>query len=89
VSRVANDPNQVKKFFQQNVDKINYTHLKSSKDSQSQSILGDNDLSLDTYLDSLSNKNKVYVAIELLSAETLETVYDNHSKSITYLRCSY
>lgn len=85
VSRVANDPNEVKQFFQQNVEKIDYTHLKSSKDGQSQPVLGGSDLSLDTYLDSLSKNSKVYVAIELPSAETLEAAYSNHCHSIAYL----
>jgi len=89
VSRATNGPNEVKKFFQQNVERISYTHLKSSKEGQNQPIICGNDLSLDVYLDSLSKKSKVYVVIELPAAETLEAVYDNHSKSIAYLSSSY
>lgn len=89
VSRVANDPNEVKKLFEENVERIDYTHLKSSKDGQSQPILGSNTLSLGVYLELLSQKSKIYVAIELPSAETLEEAYSNHRKSTAYLCTSY
>lgn len=89
VSRVENHPNDVKEFFEQNVKRIAYTHFKSSIGGQTQAIISGNDLSLGTFLESLSEKSKVYVMIELLAAETLEEVYENHSKSITYLTSNY
>jgi sugar phosphate isomerase/epimerase len=89
VSRTANDPNEVKEFFEQHIEKIDYIHLKSSKDSQTQPILCDSDLSLDLHLDALSKAGKVYVIIELPAAETLEAVHENHRKSLAYLNRSY
>lgn len=89
VSRVANDPNDVKEFLEQNAERIAYTHLKSSIKGKNQPIICGNDLSLDVFLDSLSDKGKVYVVIELPAAETLEAIYLNHSKSIAYLSSNY
>ena len=89
VSRLPKQPNEVKGFFEENVGRISYTHLKSSIEGENQPILCGNDLSFDVYLDSLAKNNKVYVVIELTEAETLEAVYDNHRKSIAYLTSSY
>lgn len=89
VSRTANNPKEVKEFFEQQIEKIDYIHLKSSKDGQTQPILCENDLSLDIYLDALSQKGKTYVIIELPAAQTVEAVHENHSKSIAYLNRSY
>lgn len=89
VSRSVNHPNEIKGFLEENVERISYTHLKSSIEGENQPIICGNDLSLGLYLASLSEKNKVYVVIELPAAETLEVVYDNHSKSIAYLGSSY
>lgn len=89
VSRAANNPHKVKELFEQYSGRIDYTHLKSAKNGQALGILGENDLPLGIYLDLLSKKNKVYVAMELPPAETIETVYANHNKSIAYLRDNY
>ncbi|SFL86083.1 sugar phosphate isomerase/epimerase family protein [Pelosinus propionicus] len=85
VSRDVSDSDAVKTFFEQHIERVDYTHLKSAKDGKSHSILGENTLPLELYLDVLSKKNKVYVAIELSPAEELETIYENHKKSIAYL----
>ncbi|WP_378952952.1 hypothetical protein [Pelosinus sp. sgz500959] len=89
VSRSKNDPNDVKEFFKENIERISYTHLKSSINGENQPIICGNDLSLEIYLDLLSKKSKVYIVIELPAAETLEAVYSNHRKSIIYLSRSY
>lgn len=88
VSRVNNDPNAVKEFFEQHVDKIDYTHLKSSQNGQPQPVIGQSDLPLNRYLDLLNKNNKVYVALELPALDTLEIIYSNHCKSIAYLNHS-
>jgi sugar phosphate isomerase/epimerase len=89
VSRARNDPDKVKELFQQYSERIDYTHLKSAKNGQSLEILGESDLPLGVYLDVLSKKSKVYVAVELSPAETIESVCANHNKSIAYLRDNY
>ena len=89
VSRVTNSSNEVKQLLEANSERIDYTHLKSSKDGQSQPILGSNDLPLGTYLECLAKKGNAYVAIELPSTDTLEEIYANHTKSLAYLSSIY
>jgi sugar phosphate isomerase/epimerase len=89
VSRIVSESNTVKAFFEKHIERIDYTHLKSAKGGQPHPILGENELPLDFYLEALSKKNKVYVALELSPAEELETIYENHNRSIAYLREQY
>jgi sugar phosphate isomerase/epimerase len=84
-SRVVSSPNDVQNFFEANVKKMGYSHIKTSKNRTPQPILDGNELPFDVYLSSLSKFGKVYVAIELVAADTLENAYINHQKSIDYL----
>ena len=85
VSRAENSPCDVKTFFEENVKKVTYTHLKSSVDKKTAQVLNGNELSLDVFLGALVKNGKVYVALELANADTLENAYANHKKSIDYL----
>ena len=85
VSRVVNSPSDVQKFFEANVQKMGYSHMKTSKDRTPQTFLDGNELPFDVYLASLSKNGKVYVTVELVTADTLENAYLNHQKSVDYL----
>jgi sugar phosphate isomerase/epimerase len=85
VSRVVTSPNDVRNFFEANVKKIGYSHMKTSKNRTPQPILDGNELPFDVYFSSLAKFGKVYVTIELAAADTLENAYINHQKSIDYL----
>jgi len=85
VSRVVTSPDDVRGFFEANVKKIGYSHMKTSKNRTPQPFLDGNELSFDIYLSSLSKNGKVYVALEHANAATLEEAYINHQKSVDYL----
>jgi sugar phosphate isomerase/epimerase len=89
VSRVVNSPNDVQKFFEANVKRMGYSHMKTSKNRTPQTFLDGNELPFDIYLSSLSKNGKVYVTIEHANADTLEDAYTNHQKSIDYLRNNF
>lgn len=85
VSRVENSPSDVQAFFEANVQKIGYSHLKTSIGHKPQQFLNGNELAHDVFFKSLSKNGKVYMAIELANADTLQDAYANHQKSIDYL----
>jgi sugar phosphate isomerase/epimerase len=89
VSRVVKPPSEVRDFFEANVKRIGYSHMKTSKNRTPQPILDGNELPFDVYFSSLSKSGKVYVAIELAAADTLENAYNNHQKSIDYLLSNF
>ncbi|MDR3563883.1 MAG: TIM barrel protein [Negativicutes bacterium] len=84
-SRVENSPTDVRKFFEANVTKMGYSHLKTSINHKPAQYLNGNELAFDVYFASLSKLGKVYVAIELANADNLEQAYANHEKSVDYL----
>jgi sugar phosphate isomerase/epimerase len=77
-------------FFEKHVDKVGYTHLKTSENHKPQMVLGPNELSFDVYFAELEKHAKHYVAIELaINAGSLDEVFRNHIKSIEYLTEHY
>jgi sugar phosphate isomerase/epimerase len=85
VSRAENSPNDVKAFFEENVKRMGYTHLKTSIDKKTGQVLNGNEVPFETFFTSLAKNGKVYVAFELANADTLENTKINHQKSIDYL----
>jgi hypothetical protein len=90
VSRQPGEPAAVRNFFESNVDKVGYTHLKTSRNHKAQPVLGPNELSFDVYFAGLEKHAKHYVAIELTgNAGSLNEVFKNHINSIDYLTENY
>lgn len=89
VSRVENSPTDVQAFFEANVKRMGYSHLKTSINHKPQQYLNGNELAFDVYFNALSKKGKVYMAIEHANADTLKDAYLNHQKSIDYLLKNY
>ena len=88
-SRAENSPSDVKAFFEENVKRMGYTHFKTSIDKKPAVVLNGNDVPFDVFLNSLAKNGKVYIALELANADTLENAYANHQKSIDYLRKNF
>jgi len=88
-SRAENSPSDVKAFFEENVKRMGYTHLKTSIDKKAEQVLNGNEVPFETFFTSLAKNGKVYVAIELANADTLENAKINHEKSIDYLRKNF
>ena len=88
-SRAENTPTDVKTFFESAVKRMGYTHLKSSIDKKPAQVLNGNEVPFETFFTALAKNGKVYVAIELANADTLENAYLNHQKSIDYLRKNF
>ena len=88
-SRVPSDPEQVKSFLAENVFKVGYTHLKTSRAQKPQPVLDSNELPFDFFLTNLRKNGKFYVAIELDPATNLADAYANHIKSIEYLKKNF
>jgi len=89
VSRVENSPADVQAFFEANVKKMGYSHLKTSIAHQPQPYLNGNELPFEVYFKSLAKYDKVYVAIELFNADSLENEYINTQKSLDYLHYNF
>jgi sugar phosphate isomerase/epimerase len=85
VSRVVSSPEEVRAFFEANVKKVGYSHLKTSIARKPQTALNGNELAFDVYFAALAREGKSYVAMELANPETLEQAYANHLKSVDYL----
>ena len=85
VSRAENFPCDVNAFLEAHVKKIGYTHLKTSANKTTGQILNGNEVPFETFFTLLAKNGKVYVALELADADTLENAKINHLKSIDYL----
>jgi len=88
-SRVPSKPGDVNTFVANNVSKIGYTHLKTSKDHKPQQVLDGNELPFETFFNFLQKQDKNYMAIELSQSTSLADVYENHIQSIDYLKKYY
>lgn len=90
VSRVWTKPEDARAFLEKYIGKLAYIHLKSSSpEHKPLPILGENELDFNIIL-GLMAKNKVpWVAIELTQAGTIQECFDNHKKSIEFLKKNY
>jgi len=88
-SRVPSQATDVNGFVTANIDKVSYTHLKTSKNHKPMKILDGNELSFEIFFDLLQKNGKNYVAIELDQVVTLAESYANHLESIEYLKNNY
>jgi len=89
VSRVVSSPEEVRAFFEANVKKVGYSHLKTSIARKPQTALNGNELPFDVFFSALAREGKAYVAIELANPDTLEQACGNHVKSVDYLRKNF
>ena len=85
-ARVWTRPKDAQLFLEENIGRMFYIHLKTSKDRKAQPFLSDNELDFDVIFSTMSKHDVPYVAIELLATEDLDEIYENHERSIDYLK---
>jgi sugar phosphate isomerase/epimerase len=90
VSRVWTKPEDAQAFIEKYGSRMGYMHLKtSSKEHKVQPVLGDNELDFDIIFAIAAKNKRPYVGFELDQPATLEQAYENHKKSIEYLKSKF
>jgi len=90
VSRVWTKPEDAQAFIEKYGSGMGYIHLKtSSKEHKVQPVLGDNELDFDIIFAIAAKNKRPYVGFELDQPATLEQAYENHKKSIEYLKSKF
>jgi sugar phosphate isomerase/epimerase len=87
VSRVWTKPEDAQAFIEKYASRMGYMHLKtSSKEHKVQQVIGDNELDFDIIFAIAAKAKSPYVGFELDQPLTLEQAYENHKKSVEYLK---
>jgi sugar phosphate isomerase/epimerase len=87
VSRVWTKPEDAQAFIEKYGSRMGYMHLKtSSKEHKVQPVIGDNELDFDIIFAIAAKNKRPYVGFELDQPATLEQAFENHKKSVAYLR---
>lgn len=90
VSRVWTKPEDAQAFIEKYGSRMGYMHLKtSSQEHKVQPVLGDNELDFDIIFAIAAKNKRPYVGFELDQPATLEQAYENHKKSIEYLKSKF
>ncbi len=85
-SREKADPEKVKEYLVSLGNRWVTTHLKTNKEGDPQPILTENPLSIEDVVELMGKQNVLYVTIELAPVESKQQCYDNHIKSISFLK---
>jgi sugar phosphate isomerase/epimerase len=89
-SRVLAKPEDAQSILEKYINRMPYLHLKSSsKEHKPLPVLAENELDFKIILDLMSKHKVTYAAFELTPGKTLEETYDNHKKSLEYLKKQY
>ncbi|MFI5340237.1 MAG: hypothetical protein ACHQ7N_10415 [Candidatus Methylomirabilales bacterium] len=87
VSRVWTKPADAQAFLEKYASRMGYMHLKtSSPEHKVQQVEGDNELDFDIIFAIATKNHRPYVGFELDQPATLEQAFENHKKSVEYLR---
>ena len=87
VSRTWTKPADAQAFIEKYASRMGYMHLKtSSPEHKVQQVLSDNELDFDIIFAIASKAGKRYVGFELDQPATLEQAFENHKKSVEYLK---
>ena len=90
VSRVWTNPEDAQAFIAKYAGRMGYMHLKtSSKEHKVQPVIGDNELDFDIIFAIAAKAKMPYVGFELDQPATLEQAYENHKKSVEYLKSKF
>ena len=90
VSRMWTKPEEAQAFLEKYAGRMGYMHLKtSSKEHKVQQVIGDNELDFDTIFAIAAKAKSPYVGFELDQPSTLEQAYENHKKSVEYLKSKF
>ncbi|QHV99676.1 sugar phosphate isomerase/epimerase family protein [Spirosoma endbachense] len=85
-SRENADPQKVADFLATMGNRWVTTHLKTLKEGESQPRLTSNPLEVDKVIELMAKQNVRYVTIELLPVTDKKQCFDNHAKSIQFLK---
>jgi len=85
-SRVKADPEKVAEYLPSLGDRWVTTHLKTLQKGESQPVLTDNPLPLEKVVALMGKQNVLYATIELLPVADKQQCFDNHAKSIQFLK---
>ena len=90
VSRMWTKPEEAQAFLEKYAGRMGYMHLKtSSKEHKVQQVIGDNELDFDTIFAIAAKAKSPYIGFELDQPSTLEQAYENHKKSVEYLKSKF
>jgi len=85
-SRGKADPEKVVKYLPTLGDRWVTSHLKTLQKGESQPVLTDNPLPVEKVVDLMGKQNVLYAVIELLPVTDKQQCFDNHAKSIQFLK---
>jgi len=85
-SRVKNDPEKVLKFLPTLDNRWLYTHLKTIQDGEVQPFLTDNPIPVGRIIDLMDKQKVLYAMLELAPDTNKQLCFDNHAKSIKFLK---
>jgi sugar phosphate isomerase/epimerase len=85
-ARVSTDPQQILKYLPSLGNRWVETHLKTVQEGEAQTILTDNPIPVEKILELMGKQNVEYAALELTAVENKQQCFDNHTKSIQYLK---
>jgi sugar phosphate isomerase/epimerase len=85
-SRVVNDPEMILEYLPVLGNRWVETHLKTVHNGEPQPVLADNPISVVKILELMHKQNIKYVALELAAVESKQQCFDNHAKSIQFLK---
>lgn len=85
-SRVKTDPEMVLKYLPTLGNRWVETHLKTIQGGEAQTVLTDNPLPVEKIIELMGKQNVEYAALELTAIEDKQKCFDNHAKSIQFLK---
>jgi sugar phosphate isomerase/epimerase len=85
-ARVKNDPEKVLEYLPTLGNRWVETHLKTVQGGEAQTVLTDNPIAVEKILEMMGKQNVRYVALELTAVESKQECFDNHAKSIQFLK---
>lgn len=85
-ARTKTDPEKVLQYLPALGNRWVETHLKTIKGGEAQTILTDNPLPVEKIIALAGKQNVLYVTLELTTVESKQQCFDNHAKSIQFLK---
>jgi len=85
-SRDKADPERVLTYLPTLGKRWVTTHLKTEVDGEMQPVLTDNPISVERIVDLMAKRNIPYVTLELAGVSDKQQCYENHSRSIKFLK---
>lgn len=85
-ARVKSDPERVLKYLSTMGNRWVETHLKTIIEGEPQTVLTDNPIPVEKIIELMGKQNVQYAALELTAVEDKQQCFDNHAKSLQFLK---